>query len=143
MDEAESNTKPGAKPRKKAEYRSKILIVDDNPQYAKIFELLSDELKIDAHIVGSCDDALKALDKTAFDLIIMDWLMPDVDGPACTRKIRLNKARKHIPVIGVTGYLKANHSLCLEAGMDDYLAIPFTYDQLEAKLKEWLKQKKT
>lgn len=142
MDGQETTKKPISIQKDRTDYRSMVLIVDDNPQYAKIFELLSDELKIDAHIVESCSAALEALQNSRFDLIIMDWLMPEVDGPACTGKIRkLAKNHKGIPIIGVTGYLQADETKCIEAGMDDYLAIPFTYEQLQEKLRQWLNEK--
>lgn len=118
--------------------RSQVLVIDDNPQYAKIFELLSDELRIDAHIVDSCGEALSHLQKEHCDLILMDWLMPRVDGPCCTKKVRQLAKYRKLPIIAVTGHLQASYELCIQLGMDDYLPIPFTYEQLQEKLYHWL-----
>ncbi len=118
--------------------RSQVLVIDDNPQYARIFELLSDELRIEAHIVDCCGEALKHLQNGHCDLILMDWLMPRVDGPLCTRKVRQLANNRKLPIIAVTGHLQANYDLCIQQGMDDYLPIPFTYEQLQEKLFQWL-----
>lgn len=126
----------------KSDERPLVLIIDDQPEYAKLFELLSDSLGIKSHIVNSCQEGLKALETTRFDIILMDWLMPDVDGPECACRIRKIEQAKggRVPIIGVSGYVRASRKECLEAGMDDYLAIPFTLEQLQAVLSKWLKK---
>lgn len=128
---------------RKSECKPIVLIVDDNPEYAKLFELLADRLGISVHVVNSCADAIQALELYQFDIIIMDWLMPEVDGPRCTGKIRAleNAAGRHTAIIGVSGHDNATHTACIESGMDDYLAIPFTLEELHDKLCLWLKKK--
>lgn len=120
-----------------------VLIIDDQPEYAKLFDLISDRLGITVHIVNSCAEGLRALDKYSFDIVLMDWLMPDVDGPACSCAIRNNERgkSKRIPIIGVSGYVDANREECLKAGMDDYLSIPFSLAQLQDTLCRWLPKK--
>lgn len=117
-----------------------VLIIDDQPEYAKLFELLAESLGIEAHLVNSCQEGMKALQTSKFDIILMDWLMPDVDGAECACRIRKNEQSSggHIPIIGVSGYIKATREECLAAGMDDYLPIPFTYEQLHDILCKWL-----
>lgn len=128
---------------RKIEGKPLVLIIDDNPEYAKLFELLSDTLGITAHIVSSCGEGIRALEKFSFDVIIMDWLMPEVDGPACAGKIRIIEkgTGRHVPIIGVSGYVLATRQKCLDAGMDDYLPIPFTLEELHEKLCYWMQQK--
>ncbi len=128
----------------KKEQRGKrplVLIIDDQPEYARLFELLSDSLEIKSYIVNSCQEGMKALETIKFDIILMDWLMPDVDGPECACKIRKieESTGGRVPIIGVSGYVKASRQECLDAGMDDYLAIPFTLEQLQNILSKWLK----
>jgi two-component system sensor histidine kinase/response regulator len=120
-----------------------VLVVDDNAQYGRLLELLSEKLGIDAHRVACCDEGVVAIRTTKFDVILMDWLMPEVDGPMCTGRIReLEKELgRSVPIIGVTGHIKVSYEHCLEAGMDDFLAIPFTIEQLAAKISYWLKEK--
>jgi len=128
---------------RQAECKPLVLVIDDNPQYKKLFELLADRLGITAHIVDSCGAATGVLEKFSFDVILMDWLMPEVDGAMCTRRIREMEMQtgKHTPIIGVTGYVKATLELCVEAGMDDFLAVPFTFQELHDKLCFWLQKK--
>jgi|ERR1700733_159091 CheY-like chemotaxis protein len=120
-----------------------VLIIDDNPQYAHLFELLSDRLGITAYIVDSCGAGMLSLEKFSFEVILMDWVMPEIDGPMCTKHIREleKKTGSHIPIIGVSGHVKANHERCIAAGMDDYLPVPFTLELLQEKLCYWLKRK--
>ncbi len=119
-----------------------VLIVDDNPDYARLFDLLSDQLGITTRIVNSCEEALRAMEKDHFDLVIMDWLMPEVDGPACARKIRSKEARTgtHVTIVGVSGYDGASRDVCLQSGMDDFLGIPFTLEVLREKLNYWIQR---
>ncbi|MDZ4833094.1 MAG: response regulator [Candidatus Melainabacteria bacterium] len=128
---------------RKAEGKPIVLIVDDNPEYARLFELLADRLGIAVHVVNSCADAIEALQLYRFDIIIMDWVMPDVDGPTCTRKIRIieKKTDSHTAVIGISGHENATYAACIESGMDDYLKIPFTLEELNDKLTQWLEKR--
>lgn len=128
---------------RKEECKPLVLIIDDQPEYARLFDLLADSLGITAHIASSCEEGLKALRLFSFDVVLMDWLMPEVDGAECACKIReIEKVDGgRIPIIGVSGSVKASHSECLAAGMDDYLPIPFTLEQLHEILCKWLKKK--
>ncbi len=120
-----------------------VLIIDDNPRYAHLFELLAERLGIVVLVVNSCEEGMQKLKKQKFDVIMMDWLMPEVDGLACTKKIRLRESEteaKNTAIIGVSGYIHANKKACVEAGMDDFLEIPFTLEQLHEKLSHWLKK---
>lgn len=128
---------------RKEECKPLVLIIDDQPEYARLFELLSDSLGITAHIVNSCEEGLEALKLFSFDVILMDWLMPDTDGPECTCKIRnIEKTTGgHIPIIGISGSVRATREDSLNAGMDDYLPIPFTLEELHSMLCKWLRKK--
>ena len=68
-------------------------------------------------------------------LVLLDILMPDMDGRDAARILRATPATKHIPIIAETAlcYQKDLNS-CLQAGCDDYLVKPFTYKDLEKKL---------
>ena len=117
-----------------------VLLIGDSPDYPRIFELLASKLQIRFKVVRGCAEGLRALDEARFDIVVMDWQMPEIDGRICTGKIReMEKTSgKRTPVIGITGHVKATLDNCLSAGMDDYLAMPFTYDQLHQKLTFWL-----
>lgn len=118
-----------------------VLVIDDNPNYAKLFELLADSLGIEALIVNSCCEGLTLLESQCFDIIIMDWFMPEVDGVGCTGKIRAYEqaaGKRRCAIIGVSGYSLATNARCVDAGMDDFLSVPFTYEELHQKLTLWL-----
>ena len=117
-----------------------VLVIDDSPQYGRLLELLSETLGITAHRVSNCRQGIAALKQRSFDVVMMDWLMPEVDGAKCTAQIRDMEALngRRTPIIGVTGYIKVSRKMCLDAGMDDFLSVPFTLEELHAKLSQWL-----
>jgi two-component system, sensor histidine kinase len=104
-------------------------------------ELLADRLDITAQCVGSCEQALAAMEISSFDLILMDCRMPDISGFECTHKIRelASESANKVPIIAVTScVLPEDQGRCLAAGMDDYLMKPFTLEQIREKLSYWL-----
>jgi two-component system sensor histidine kinase/response regulator len=130
-----AESKPGKKPL--------VLVVDDDRSHRKLLELLADRLEIDVHLTASCQEALAALDIFSFDVILMDCRMPDVDGYLCTQRIReLRSESSKVPIVAVTAQVAdSNRKKCLNCGMDDYLAKPFSLEQLHQKLSFWLNRK--
>jgi CheY-like chemotaxis protein len=125
------------------EGRPLILIVDDHPAQRKLFKLLVDNLAITADIVASCEEAVQALASRRYDLILMDWQMPEVDGLACTAMIREKEraGTARTPIVAVTAHvLPGDREACLRAGMDDYLGKPFTVKELRGMIDRWTKQ---
>jgi CheY-like chemotaxis protein len=123
--------------------RPKVLVVDDDLAHQKLMRLISDHLTIDVHLASTSSEALNLLREDSFDIILMDWRMPVTDGLKCTLQIReLQEAQGHrVPIIAVTAHaLTGDRERCLEAGMDDYLSKPFTLDQLQDKIQEWMKR---
>lgn len=126
--------------------RPTILVVDDNPGQQKLFALIGEAIGVDAHIVGTCKDAVAASAERKYDIILMDIIMPDQDGYTCTRCIRdLEKVKgRYTPIIAVTANVMAGmKETCLKAGMDDYVSKPFTIAELKEKLQYWLEKIKT
>jgi CheY-like chemotaxis protein len=128
---------------KRGDQKLLVLVIDDNPQYGRLLELLSETLGITAHRVADCRQGIAALKKLSFDVVMMDWHMPEVDGSMCTAQIRAIEAEhgRHTAIIGVTGYIKVTREMCMQAGMDDFLAVPFTLEELDAKLSRFIKTK--
>ncbi|CAN5466453.1 hypothetical protein BH10CYA1_BH10CYA1_46980 [soil metagenome] len=125
------------------ERRPKVLVVDDDLAHQKLMRLISDHLTIDLHLATTSSEALNLLSKDCFDIILMDWRMPVTDGLKCTLQIReLQEAQAHrVPIIAVTAHaLTGDRERCLAAGMDDYLSKPFTLDQLQEKIQDWVKR---
>lgn len=91
---------------RKAECKPLVLIVDDDPIHHKLMELLADRLGITVHMVSSCGQALEALSMFSFDLILMDYRMPVVDGCMCAQQIRaMKEIQDEIPIVAVTAHV--------------------------------------
>lgn len=128
---------------RKEERKPLVLVVDDDPIHHKLLNLLADALGITCHVAASCSEAMEALSMFSFDVVLMDYRMPEVDGCACTQRIRAMKEKTgQIPIIAVTGRVtNDSREECLAAGMNDYLAKPFTLEELHEKLNLWLHKK--
>jgi signal transduction histidine kinase/CheY-like chemotaxis protein/HPt (histidine-containing phosphotransfer) domain-containing protein len=130
-------------------FKAHILLVEDNPINR---EVAMERLKLLGCTVDTAVNGREALERTRrhnYDLILMDCQMPEMDGFDATRAIRLDEARQpleagRIPIVALTANaLNGDRENCLAAGMDDYLAKPFTREQLGAILSHWLVQKRT
>lgn len=125
-----------------AQEKPLILVVDDHDSQRELFKLLADRLHIDVHVVDNGEDALEAASTYVYDGILMDVMMPKMDGYECTRRIRAfeNSGNKgHVPIIAVTAcVMPGDREKCLDSGMDDYLAKPFTLEDLKSKLDTWV-----
>jgi len=118
-----------------------LLLVDNSTEHQKLLGSLAKQLGMSATAVKTCGEAMAALQANQFDLILMDWEMPDMDGPTCTALIREMQADTGlaVPIIGCTARtVKGARDRCLQAGMDDYIAKPFTLPQLKEVLDKWL-----
>jgi CheY-like chemotaxis protein len=110
---------------------NKILIVEDNPINQRYFyHVLHKFFDVDLACNGLA--ALQILESKSFDLIIMDYLMPFMNGAEATSIIRKsNYANSIIPIIMITtNCLVEDKEYCLKCGVDDYLLKPILPDQL-------------
>jgi CheY-like chemotaxis protein len=110
-----------------------ILVAEDTPFNQKFIQRLLDRWNHRATIVGNGKDALEALKKQAFDVVLMDVQMPQLNGLETTRAIRVDEqeTRHHIPIIAMTAHaIKGDRERCLEAGMDEYVSKPIDSEKL-------------
>jgi CheY-like chemotaxis protein len=118
-----------------------ILIVDDNSINIFLTKILIKNIIPDAEIIEA-ENGFIALDLfrgNNFNLIIMDILMPAINGYDTAKKIRLQETNNRVPIIGLTaGVMKQEREKCLEAGMDDYLRNPIDKEVLEKILLKFL-----
>jgi CheY-like chemotaxis protein/HPt (histidine-containing phosphotransfer) domain-containing protein len=102
---------------------------------------LLEKLGYRAEAVADGEEALTAFRTGRFDLILMDCQMPRMDGYESTRRIRALDST--IPIIALTAHaLRGDEKKCREAGMNDYLAKPINFRQLESTLLKWLNNQK-
>ncbi len=110
----------------------KILLAEDNEVNQKVAIGMLNELGQDYDIVCNGEEAFQAVQKTEYDLVLMDMQMPVIDGLAATKMIRqLGGSYMHLPIIALTANAQAQDvQTCLEAGMDAHLAKPLTLNAL-------------
>ena len=107
--------------------RLKILVAEDNPVNQRLAAALLQKRGHQAAIVADGWEALEALEKEGFDLILMDVQMPNLDGLEASLRIREKEKEtgEHIPIVAMTAYaMSGDRKRCLAAGMDDYLTKP-------------------
>lgn len=120
----------------------KILIVDDD---VKNVFVLASALENNGAAVIDAPNGQAALDilhqEKDIDLVLMDVMMPVMDGYTAIRHIRKDDRLKHLPVIALTAKaLKGDRQKCIQAGADDYLSKPVDYDGLIRLAKAWIEK---
>ena len=117
-----------------------ILVTDDDMR--NIFALSSALQVYDIKIVIATNgrEAIERLEDTpSVDLVLMDIMMPEMDGYEAMKIIRQNKQHKKLPIIALTAKaMKNDREKCIEAGANDYIAKPVDIDQLLSMLRVWL-----
>ena len=118
-----------------------VLVAEDNLVNQKLIHALLSKHGYATRMVGNGREAMEALRRERFDLVLMDVQMPVLDGLAATRAIRQRPESRHLPIIAMTAdALDGDRERCLAAGMDDYLPKPIMPDVLDRKLNQWLQR---
>ncbi len=117
----------------------KALIIEDHPD---ILDVLSRHLKRLGFAVVSADYGMGGVEKAIEEkpyLILMDIMMPVMDGLEATRLIRANPETKDIPILAITCLFRESELRgCIEAGCNDYLVKPFTFQELREKIQGFI-----
>ncbi len=112
-----------------------ILIVDDNATNCKALSMLLQKVGYDTLIANNGPDAIELFRQHSIDLILMDVMMPGMDGYETTRRIKALGSDKFVPVIFVTAVTDTDALVrCIEAGGDDFLTKPYNAHILRAKI---------
>jgi two-component system sensor histidine kinase/response regulator len=112
--------------------RLRILLAEDNRVNQVLAVRLLEKRGHEVTVAGNGEEALEALDRQAFDLVLMDVQMPEMDGLQATAAIRKGEMNtgKHIPIVAMTAHAMAgDKERCLEAGMDEYMTKPIRPEQ--------------
>jgi len=121
---------------------AKILVVDDVPENVRLLEAV---LVPRGYEVVTATDGLAALDLVETeepDLILLDVMMPGLDGYAVCRHLRANDATAVLPVIMVTSSFGQEKRKAIEAGADDFIPKPFNHDELLTRVRSLLRIKR-
>ncbi|MDD5309545.1 MAG: response regulator [Deltaproteobacteria bacterium] len=120
----------------------RILLAEDNPTNQQVAVGILKKLGFAADVVCNGREAVEALATTAYDVVLMDVQMPDMDGYEATAAVRDPRTRvldHKIPVIAMTAHaMRGDRERCLKAGMNDYVTKPIVPQALAEALDRWL-----
>ncbi len=124
--------------------RVRILLAEDNKTNQQVALGVLAKLGYSADVVVNGREAVQALEKNLYDLILMDVQMPEMDGLEATRAIRSGTTgapNPRIPIVAMTAHaLKGDREICLEAGMDDYISKPIAAPALADAIERWVQR---
>ncbi len=117
----------------------RVLLVDDDMRNIFAMSGLLQRSGMKVTMAENGVEALKKINEDRFDLVLMDIMMPQMDGYEATRKIREKSEFKKLPIIALTAKaMPEDREKCIKAGVSDYLAKPVDKTQLFSMLKVWL-----
>lgn len=124
-----------------AQHSARILVVEDNPVNQMVAIRMLEKLGFPADVAGNGSLGLEAIAQQHYDLVLMDMMMPVLNGVDATRQLRAReKPGQHLPVIAMTANIsEIDRETCIAAGMDDFLPKPIAIDAMKIILARWLK----
>jgi polar amino acid transport system substrate-binding protein len=119
-----------------------VLIAEDNPINQQVAQELLTQAGLKVAIANNGREAVDMLGENAYEAVLMDMQMPEMDGFEATRAIRQRPEFKDLPIIAMTANVMAgDREKCLEAGMNDHVAKPIEPDKLFKTLVQWISPK--
>jgi signal transduction histidine kinase/CheY-like chemotaxis protein len=123
------------------QYHGRILVVEDNLDNQTLAQRMLRYLGCEVEVAHDGQLALERLEHQSFDMILMDCHMPNLNGYEATQRIRRREAEqgKHTIIVALSAsVLPEEQEHCLQVGMDDYVAKPFSRQDLQRVLQRWL-----
>lgn len=116
-----------------------ILVAEDNRVNQIAMNALLKQLGYRCDIVSNGVQAMEACQNTLYDLILMDCMMPDMDGFQAAKEIRATEfgTTRRVPIIAVTALPEEARTKCVSAGMDDFIQKPVSAETLKYKIEKW------
>ena len=117
-----------------------VLVVDDDVRNLFALTTAFERYQINCITAESGQEAISILtEKSGIDMVLMDIMMPEMDGYETTQKIRREHKNNNLPIIAVTAKaMKGDREKCIEAGASDYITKPLKIDQLLSLMRVWL-----
>jgi two-component system, sensor histidine kinase and response regulator len=128
-------------PAGRGSYVGHVLVAEDNITNQKVARLMLERLGCKVDMVADGQEAIDAVRRGRYDLVLMDCQMPDVDGYAATQTIRKHETAsgRHTPIVALTANaLEGDQERCLACGMDGYMPKPIRGEALSAVIARWL-----
>ncbi len=118
---------------------ARVLLVEDNEINREIAREMLENAGVQVDIASNGQEAVEAVRQQAFDVVLMDIQMPEMDGYEATREIRRDDSRQNLPIIAMTaGVMTSERERASAAGMNDYITKPINGDELRQIIARWL-----
>ncbi len=120
---------------------TKVLVVDDEEDYRLIIKDVLEGAGFELRMANDGDEGLKALADYQPDVILLDWMMPRMDGEAFVQKLRTTEGMRDVPVVMLTVKQTSDDELeALHFGVDDFIVKPFQAEDLLARIRAVLRR---
>lgn len=133
---------PSSKRLDQDKFHCRVLLAEDNEVNQKVATKMLSKLGAKFEVAADGQEALEALSRSHFDLVLMDLQMPRLDGLEATIALRSRRAsavNSNVPVVALTAHATDDHrKRCFESGMSDFLTKPLRLKDLRRVLREWL-----